>query len=239
MSACRGNWSARHAIPSKPIIVSRSPQQPPNTGPGTTICGTAATSLPVRVSMSNMRVTRSPRASRPSGSVTVSDNHGNTATSDMAHWEMALLDAADWSAKWIAAEDEESRLDRETGLTWVRGDRPADKRHRLFRLKFSLPADADTTILTIANHSYDIYVDGEKSTLPARWRRPLRQGGTGAGRLPGSARVSTSWLSWCAIPMASWKCTSRKSAWPVLIRAPSCHGRDDPHRQCRHGDRLG
>ena len=109
-----------------------------------------------------------PLASRQQAYWTVQawDNHGNTDTGAAASWEMALLQPSDWSAKWIAAEDEESCLDRETGLIWVRGDRPQDKSHRLFRLKFNLPEAADVTILTIANHSYDIYVDGQKFTLP-------------------------------------------------------------------------
>jgi len=98
--------------------------------------------------------------------VTVTDNHGHIATSPIARWEMALLDPTDWIAKWIAAEDASQRADRETGLIWVSGGRAPDKRHRLFRLKFTLSEAADTTVLTIANNNYALYIDGQAITLP-------------------------------------------------------------------------
>ncbi|MBK1879356.1 alpha-L-rhamnosidase [Pelagicoccus mobilis] len=37
--------------------------------------------------------------------VTVWDNHGHSATSDVSSWEMGLIDPSDWSAAWINAAD--------------------------------------------------------------------------------------------------------------------------------------
>jgi alpha-L-rhamnosidase len=98
--------------------------------------------------------------------VTVWDNHGGKAQSPVATWEMALLNPADWTAQWIAAEDADQRADRETGLIWVSGGRAPDKTHRLFRLTFTLPETAETTVLSIANNTYDLYIDGKLITLP-------------------------------------------------------------------------
>ncbi|EGF89643.1 alfa-L-rhamnosidase [Asticcacaulis biprosthecium C19] len=98
--------------------------------------------------------------------VLVTDNHGNSARSMPATWEMALLQPSDWSAKWIAAEDEGSRADREAGLTWVAGGRAPNQAPRQFRLKFNLAEAAETTLVTIANNSYRLWVDGKAVALP-------------------------------------------------------------------------
>lgn len=39
--------------------------------------------------------------------------------SDPSFWEMGLLSSEDWSAHWLAIEDETTRADREAGLAWV------------------------------------------------------------------------------------------------------------------------
>lgn len=41
------------------------------------------------------------------------------STSEIARWEMGLLKPADWSAQWLAVEDERTRADREAGMPWL------------------------------------------------------------------------------------------------------------------------
>ncbi|HKD47885.1 MAG TPA: family 78 glycoside hydrolase catalytic domain [Rhizomicrobium sp.] len=98
--------------------------------------------------------------------VKVWDNHKRVATSAPAFWEMGLLSPSDWTGKWLAAEDAEMRGDREVGLTWLAGDRPAGKTTRQFRLNFALDADAEATLVTIANSSYRLFIDGSPVALP-------------------------------------------------------------------------
>jgi alpha-L-rhamnosidase len=98
--------------------------------------------------------------------VLVRDNKGRKATSPAASFETGLLEPADWRAKWIAAESELARADRLAGLLWMRGDRPADKSARYFRLAFDLPAAATTTLFSIANFDSDVWLDGQPVQRP-------------------------------------------------------------------------
>ncbi|MBW8880398.1 MAG: family 78 glycoside hydrolase catalytic domain, partial [Asticcacaulis sp.] len=99
--------------------------------------------------------------------VTVWDNHGATTTSVPAFWEMGLLSPSDWQAKWLAAETEEMRGDRETGLFWLGHARPvAPARTWQVRLVFDLPQDGEITTLTVAHTRYALFVDGRPLTLP-------------------------------------------------------------------------
>jgi len=98
--------------------------------------------------------------------VTVWDNHGRAATSAPAFWEMGLLSPADWTGKWFAAEDAEMREDRAVGLNWVGGERPQDNKPRQFRFTFTLNADAEVTLTTIASGTYKLSLDGNSIALP-------------------------------------------------------------------------
>ena len=98
--------------------------------------------------------------------VKVWDNHKGVAASAPAFWEMGLLSPADWTGKWLAAEDAEMREDRAVGLNWVGGIRPEGERPRQFRFNFALPADAEVTLTTIANGGYKLFLDGNPITLP-------------------------------------------------------------------------
>lgn len=64
-----------------------------------------------------------------------------------SHWEMGLLSAQDWSAQWIAADDEIARADRETKLHWMWGQEGTDARPRSFRLNFTVPKYARSGVI--------------------------------------------------------------------------------------------
>ena len=98
--------------------------------------------------------------------VKVWDNHQRVAASAPAFWEMGLLSPSDWTGTWLAAEDAEMREDREVGLTWLGGDRPEGKGTRQFRFNFTLDADAEATLITIANGGYKLFIDGNPIALP-------------------------------------------------------------------------
>ncbi|NQE61268.1 alpha-L-rhamnosidase [Caulobacter sp. RHG1] len=98
--------------------------------------------------------------------VLVRDNKGRKATSAVASFEIGLLQPADWTAKWIAAETELAKADRQAGLLWMRGDRPADRSARYFRLAFDLPAAANVTLFSIANFTSDVWLDGQPVQRP-------------------------------------------------------------------------
>ncbi|ESQ88694.1 alpha-L-rhamnosidase [Asticcacaulis benevestitus] len=98
--------------------------------------------------------------------VKVWDNHGQSALSPAAFWEMGLLSPADWTGQWLAAEDAEMRGDREAGLHWFGVKRPAKDQTRQVRLSFTLDADAEVTVMTLANVGYKPFIDGQAITLP-------------------------------------------------------------------------
>ncbi len=98
--------------------------------------------------------------------VKVWDNHKRVATSAPAFWEMGLLSPADWTGTWLAAEDAEMRGDRQVGLNWVGGKRPEGKMPRQFRFNFTLDADAEVTLTTIASGGYRLFLDGNPVALP-------------------------------------------------------------------------
>jgi alpha-L-rhamnosidase len=98
--------------------------------------------------------------------VLVRDNKGRKATSAVASFETGLLQPTDWTAKWIAAESETAKADRQAGLVWTRGDRPADRSARYFRLAFDLPTAASVTLFSIANFTSDVWLDGQPVQRP-------------------------------------------------------------------------
>ncbi|HWU51000.1 MAG TPA: family 78 glycoside hydrolase catalytic domain [Asticcacaulis sp.] len=98
--------------------------------------------------------------------VAVRDSHGREAMSEPAFWEMALLSPTDWQAMWLAAENAEMRGDRETGLYWITGEKPPQGQASQVRLAFTLPADAEVTLMTIAKAPYQAVIDGAPLALP-------------------------------------------------------------------------
>jgi alpha-L-rhamnosidase len=55
---------------------------------------------------------------------------------------MGLLEPADWTAQWLAAETPEAKADRLAGLHWIWGPQSQDKAIHAFRFKLHLPVDA-------------------------------------------------------------------------------------------------
>jgi alpha-L-rhamnosidase len=88
------------------------------------------------------------------------------APSETAWWEMGLLDPSDWSAKWLAAEDQNMRDDRARGLGWIKGLTPLQGPNSQFRLRFSTSHRSDVTLFVAAYGQTDIWLDGEPLVAP-------------------------------------------------------------------------
>jgi len=61
------------------------------------------------------------------------------ALSSFSKWEMGLLSAADWHAKWLEVDDPVAKQDREAQAQWIWGSSSSDRSLRQLRVKFSLP----------------------------------------------------------------------------------------------------
>ena len=94
------------------------------------------------------------------------ENGTACTVSDVAWWEMGLLDPSDWSGQWLAAEDEIMRDDRATGFGWVRGPAPTRHDTAKFRLRFSVPVPAEAVLFITANGKFDLWIDGDASKSP-------------------------------------------------------------------------
>ncbi|WP_158765815.1 alpha-L-rhamnosidase [Terricaulis silvestris] len=84
---------------------------------------------------------------------------------------MGLIEPADWTATWLAAEDEVARADRRAGLHWIWGDTSRDQRPRYFRLKFSLRTPSSDGVFYvgtgITEQLRSVRVDGTSVDLTA------------------------------------------------------------------------
>lgn len=100
--------------------------------------------------------------------VSVWDDSGAIATaSEQAFWEMALLDPADWSAVWLAAESVVDKADREAGLPSYSAPVPPEGKPRLFRLPFKSYADGDVVITLLSSGFLtDVTIDGQPLEMP-------------------------------------------------------------------------
>ncbi|MDV6331173.1 alpha-L-rhamnosidase [Asticcacaulis sp. 201] len=98
--------------------------------------------------------------------VQVWDTHGRTARSAAATWEMGLLAPSDWTAEWIAIENQEMSADRATGLFWITAPPPGKGNTSQFRLNFRLDGEADVDLLTLADQDYLAFIDGTPLDLP-------------------------------------------------------------------------
>ena len=94
--------------------------------------------------------------------VSVWDENGAMTTSAASWWEMGLLERGDWSAAWIAAQDEDTDADLAAGMHWIEG--PAPARTRQFRLRVDLPAEiAGATLLITGKDFLDAaFVNGAR-----------------------------------------------------------------------------
>lgn len=99
--------------------------------------------------------------------VTVWDNAGHMATSNLSTWEMGLLTAQDWKGQWIAAETSEIRADREAGFAWMSADKGAHAAGGAsFRLSFEIPEAAHCTVYSIATRTPEMMLDGKPVAVP-------------------------------------------------------------------------
>jgi alpha-L-rhamnosidase len=91
--------------------------------------------------------------------VEVWDEAGNAAKSEPAFWTMGLLEKADWSAKWIAADPEIIRRDREaTAPTLTDCGTPA-----LFRKEFDVPDRINrATLYASARGLFELRANGRR-----------------------------------------------------------------------------
>lgn len=106
--------------------------------------------------------------------VTVWDNTGRSATSAVAFWEMGLLAAVDWTASWIAAENESDRDDRLAGLPWLAGPPAIGPGTRDFRLRFTLDANAEVDLVYTTTAKTEPFIDGRPlpQLMPLGWLPP-------------------------------------------------------------------
>lgn len=93
-------------------------------------------------------------------------------------WEMGLLNSEDWSASWLAVEDETTRGDRETGMTWVWAPSAlaAKAGPWVFRLQVQLdePASGGELVATVNDWHWwtqitRIWIDGNQVAGSGAW----------------------------------------------------------------------
>lgn len=91
--------------------------------------------------------------------VEVWDEAGNVANSKSSLWTMGLLDKADWSAKWIAADPETIRRDKKAiAPTLVDCGTPA-----LFRREFDVPGPIKrATLYASARGLFELRANGRR-----------------------------------------------------------------------------
>lgn len=98
---------------------------------------------------------------------------GAVVTSEISYWEMALLEAGDWVAQWLAIETPQITEDREFGLQWFSAPNPVGSEApepavRQYRLAFEIqnPSAGAALFCTGNAPEYDqviaIWVDGRQ-----------------------------------------------------------------------------
>jgi len=115
------------------------------------------------------------------------DEAGRRSTSTPAVWETGLAEASDWSAKWLASEDREARLDREAGLHWIDGVESIPKGGTRY-WRAAIPAEAGETgeLLLSCSGLETVWLNGQVIeprgsepphwTTMARYELPLQEG---------------------------------------------------------------
>lgn len=99
--------------------------------------------------------------------VLVWDERGLTIPpSEICWWEMGLLNADDWIATWIAAEDAIMRADRDAGFAWHRGALSDPKGAAAFRFVVDLPHAGDASLFLVGGGTLNLWVDGTATMLP-------------------------------------------------------------------------
>lgn len=111
--------------------------------------------------------------------VQVWDDQSNASIlSEVSWWDMGLLSADDWSAQWLAVEDETTRADRESGMAWLWAPPPLadDAGPWIFRLTVhASESTAGGALVATVNDWYwwmqitRIWVDGEAVAGTGSW----------------------------------------------------------------------
>ena len=107
--------------------------------------------------------------------VRVWDTHGQASDStEAAWWEMGLLNASDWKARWIAWRNPESESDRApVRWIWVAGHdalRVAPKTVAIFRTKITLDEKPfDAALIIAVRGGYIATVNGHEVGRKSRW----------------------------------------------------------------------
>ncbi|MDB6082365.1 MAG: alpha-L-rhamnosidase [Gammaproteobacteria bacterium] len=111
--------------------------------------------------------------------VLVWDHHDRlSAPSEAAWFEMGLLGAGAWRARWLAIEGAGEKADRVAGLRWIWGARGLDPRPQKFRFRCSLaakPAHADLFVAA-KDDLLGVWVNGGPVPVRAKpfWGTMLR-----------------------------------------------------------------
>lgn len=98
--------------------------------------------------------------------VRVWSQDGRDSQSDVARWEMGLLNPADWRGEWLAAESAIERDDRETPPQWAQA--PVDTEGRaVFRLPFHVRKACQATIIVaVGGLMRGARLDGQDLPVP-------------------------------------------------------------------------
>ena len=87
--------------------------------------------------------------------------------SDIARWEMGVMDSKDWSARWISSPQVEMTQDPKQIDGWYwHPDGAKDNQAVYFRTAIELPGDPDphhTKFYITADNRYTLFVNGEKA----------------------------------------------------------------------------
>lgn len=103
------------------------------------------------------------------------DGASRATVSETAKWEMGLLQAGDWRAEWLEAEDSVTAADRRAGLNWVWGATPQDKQPRQFRWVVQLEDEPQGATLLIAAREElrGLWINGSPQTYQPFKKGPI------------------------------------------------------------------
>lgn len=100
--------------------------------------------------------------------VTVWDAHGAAATSEIAWFEMGLLQPQDWRGDWLVVQDAEEEANRAAGLHWIWCEGDNDGVPVKFRFTFSLAQAprASFLLLSAKDNLHGVWLNGRPVPMP-------------------------------------------------------------------------
>ncbi|MCJ2184231.1 glycoside hydrolase family 78 protein, partial [Novosphingobium sp. 1949] len=93
------------------------------------------------------------------------ENGTRSGRGEVGEWQVGLLNPADWTAPWLAAETPDARAVRERGAVWATAPAQRAKGPVSFRLPFKSGAGAATLILQSNDRVVRVTLDGKPLTL--------------------------------------------------------------------------